>query len=60
MRRELDIIQYKAKKLYVSEREMCKNVNMLNKLSTSLLSMYNIYFPEIFDALIDDLLLDEV
>ena len=33
---------------------------MLNKLSTSLLSMYNIYFPEIFDALIDDLLLDEV
>ena len=39
---------------------MCKNVKMLNKLSTSLLSMYNIYFPEIFDALIDDLLLDEV
>lgn len=33
---------------------------MINKLATPMLNMYNVYFKEIFDALIDDILLEEV
>lgn len=39
---------------------MCKNTSIISKLSGSLLSMYNVYFNEIFDAFIDDVLLDEI
>lgn len=33
---------------------------MINKLATPMLNMYNVYFKEIFDAFIDDILLEEV
>lgn len=41
-------------------KELCRNAHIIGKMSGPLLSMFNIYFPEIFDALIDELLLDEV
>jgi len=39
---------------------MCRNTKLIGRISGSLLSMYNIYFAEICDLLIDDILLDEV
>lgn len=33
---------------------------MIKKLSNSLMMVYNVYFREITDAFIDDILLDEV
>lgn len=42
------------------KKEICKNPKIISKLSGSLLTYYTVYFKEITDALIDDLLLDEI
>lgn len=39
---------------------MCRNPALINKVATSMLNMYNVYFKEIFDCLIDEILLEEV
>jgi len=46
--------------VYVPAKEMCRNPQLINKVATSMLNMYNVYFKEIFDCLIDEILLDEV
>ncbi|CAD8127141.1 unnamed protein product [Paramecium sonneborni] len=60
LQREVEQIQQKTKKPYYPTKEMCRNTNLINKLATPMLNMYNVYFKEIFDALIDDILLEEV
>lgn len=61
MKQEIEEIRRKQQKMKgIEPFQMCQNTKMLSKLSGSLFSMYNIYFQEISDALIDDLLLDEI
>lgn len=38
----------------------CSNNALLSKISNSILSSYMVYFDEIFNALVDDLLEEEV
>lgn len=40
--------------------ESCKNNELLGKLSSNLVSSYLVYFDEIFNLMMDELLEDEV
>lgn len=40
--------------------DVCKNMNIISKLAPSLFTQYHVYFDDIFDALMDDILTEEV
>jgi hypothetical protein len=42
------------------DKEMCKNYELVSKLSNHILSAYLVHFDEIYNALIEEILTEEV
>ncbi|EAR87478.2 hypothetical protein TTHERM_00066850 (macronuclear) [Tetrahymena thermophila SB210] len=62
LNQEIEQINKQNKKLKqkADKSEVCRNTRLLSKLAPSLFTQYHVYFDEIFDALMDDILEEEV
>jgi hypothetical protein len=53
-------IEREVEKKVKEEKEMCRNYELVSKLSNHILSAYLVNFDEIYSALIDEILTEEV